>query len=295
MVAGAALLWGTLGLFGKLLYAVGLAPIELASVRAGIGFLGLGTWLVLRRGPWRVRARDLPFFAIYGVIAIALFEWLYFAAVELLTLALAASLLYTAPAWVILLTRLAEKTAIPRRQVLALALVLAGVLLVTGALRSLLVAGVTLPAWGILLGLLSGLTYALYTLFGKHSLRSYDPLETTFYAFLFGALALALLVPPWRPMLQYPRMIPALIAMGIFPTMLAYLLYLSALRHLSAPAASMIATIEPVVATLIGMVFLGERLFAEQGAGVLLVVAAALLLARGEGEIPEPGIPESPP
>jgi drug/metabolite transporter, DME family len=294
MVTGAALLWGTLGLFGKLLYAVGLAPLELASVRAGVGFLGLGTWLVLRGGPWRVRPRDLPFFAIYGVIAIALFEWLYFAAVELLTLALAASLLYTAPAWVILLTRLTERTAIPRRQVLALALVLAGVLLVTGALRSLLV-GIALPMGGILLGLLSGLTYALYTLFGKRSLRSYDPLVTTFYAFLFGALALALLVPPWRPMLQYPRMIPALIAMGIFPTMLAYLLYLGALRHLSAPAASMIATIEPVVATLIGMLFLGERLFTEQGAGVLLIVAAALLLARGEGEIPEPGIPESPP
>jgi drug/metabolite transporter, DME family len=282
MVGGAALLWGTLGLFGRLLYAVGFVPIELASVRAGVCFAGLSLWLLARRTPLRLRPRDIPFFAVFGVIAIALFEWLYFAAVELVTLSLAASLLYTAPAFVILYLRVAEHARIPRPQLLSLAMVLAGVMLVTGTLRTLGVVGFELPWRGILFGLLSGVTYACYTLFGRRALRAYDPVEATFYAFAFGALALAFVVPPWRPLLAHPPAIPALIALGIFPTLVAYLLYINSLRHLSAPAAAMIATAEPVIATFVGLVFLGEVIFPEQGLGVLLIVGAALVVARGE-------------
>jgi DME family drug/metabolite transporter len=279
MVLGAASLWGTLGYFGKLLYGKGLTPLELASVRAAVGTLGLALWAAPAPARLRIRPRDLPFFALYGVVAVALFQWLYFEAVARTSLANAAALLYTAPAFVVLLARLSGDRHLTRLQLLALSMVLAGVFLVTGAAAAL-AGGARIGLAALAFGLGSGLTYGLYTVFGKRALQRYDPSRTVFWAFAFGALTLSLGTPPWRPFMERPAAAPLLVLLGLLPTLAAYLLYINALRRLPAPTAAMLATLEPVVATLIGVVLLGEAMGAGQAAGVALIVGAALLLAR---------------
>lgn len=280
MVLAAASLWGTLGYYGRRLYPLGLTPHELASVRAAIGFLGLALWAARAPARLRIRPRDLPFFALYGIVAVALFQWLYFAAIERTTLANAAALLYTAPAFVVLLSRAAGGERVSRRQLTALAMVLAGVFLVTGAAASIADGSGSISAAALALGLASGLTYGLYTVFGKRALARYDAVQTVFWAFAFGALALSLAAPPWRPFIAHPGAATLLVALGLLPTLTAYLLYIAALRRLPAATAAMLATIEPVVATLVGIALLGEAMGAGQAAGIALIVAAALLLSR---------------
>lgn len=283
MVIGAALLWGSLGLFARALYARGFTPIELASIRAAVGALVLGLWLARQPRKLRIPIADMPFFAAYGLIAFAFFEYLYFAAVERTTLGVAVALLYTAPAFVLVLSRVIWKEEIGALQVGALALVLGGVFLVTGALRVLAAGGAGIGSAAILLGLGSGLTYGLYTIFGRRALARHQPLVVLFRVLLFAAVALAFLAPPWEGMLRDPASIPLLIAMGVFPTVVAYLLYLMALERIRATTASMIAAVEPVIAAGLGAAFLGERLGADQSAGVLLVLGATILLARRAG------------
>lgn len=278
---GAAALWGSLGVFGKVLYGAGLSPLEVASVRAAIGCVGLGLWLARRPARLRIAWRDVPFFALFGLVGIALFYGLYLLAIERTTVAIAAALLYTAPAFVAGLSRLFRIERLGPGRWLALGLVLVGAFLVTGAARSVVAGGTVVSPEAIGFGLGAALTYALFTLFGKRALGRYDPLRTVFWSFAFGTLFLALAEPPWRAVASAPQALPALVLMGVGPTIGAYLLYLGGLRHLPATAASMLATAEPVVAALLGVGWLGESLTADRAVGIgLIVVAAAILSSR---------------
>lgn len=282
MVLGAATLWGTIGIFARALGTLGLTPLELTSVRAAGTALGLGGWLLLRH-PRRlgIHAGAIPYFLAYGIFGLALFFYLYFATLERTSIAVAVALLYTAPAFVVIAARILYREPIDRNRATALALVLAGVFLVTGALRLIATGQATISTAAIALGLGSGLSYGLYTIFGKSALGRFDPYQTVFYPFGFAAIVLALVAPPWRPFIEHPQATTSLILLAVVPTLLPYLLYIAALRHLPSGTASMLASIEPVVATLLGFILLGETMTIDQVAGMAAIVLAALILARG--------------
>lgn len=289
MVVGAAALWGSLGLFGRLAFDQGAAPLEVGSVRAALAFLGVLPLALARPQRLRVPRRDLPLMIGYGAIGVGFFYWIYLVAVELLPLATAAALLYTAPAWVVAIAWSLRWEPVDRRKLLPLALVLAGAFLVTGAFRAVLgaaggaeVAGPGTAGgigWaGVTAGLGSGVAYALYTVLGKRIRQRHDILTTILYAYGTGAIVLAVVSPPWRVFLEHPDATWTLLLMGLGPTLLAALLFYAGLRHIDASTASMLATIEPVVAALIGLAWLGEGLTWWTMVGTLLIVAAAALL-----------------
>lgn len=279
MVLVAATFWGSLGLFAKALYARGFTPMELASVRAAVALVGLALWMAPRARQLAVPLRSLPFFAAYGIVGFALFEILYFETIRRTTVGVAVALLYTAPAFVLILARVLDREAIRARRVAALIGVLMGVLLVTGALETVRAGAGPVTGAAIAFGLGSAFTYALYTAFGKRAMRDHGPAVALFWVLVFSTVALAFLEPPWIPLGRDASALPLLIGIGIIPTLLAYLLYLNALRHLSAPTAAMLATLEPVVAAVLGVLVLGERLSPLQSIGIVVIVMAAALLA----------------
>jgi drug/metabolite transporter (DMT)-like permease len=279
MVLMAAALWGTLGLFARALASAGISPLEMTSARAAGAAILLMLWIARRPARLRIRPRDLPFFLAFGVLGLALFHFLYFATLQHTSIAVAVALLYTAPAFVLIGSRLWFGEPIDATRLTALGLVLAGIFLVTGALRLLATGQATITAAAIALGLGSGLSYGLYTIFGKRALERYDSGQTVFYSFIFAAFALALVAPPWIPFQEHPEATLPLILLGVIPTVAPYLLYTAGLRHLPPSTASMLASIEPVVATLLGSTLLGESLGIDQGAGIALIIAAALVLA----------------
>jgi drug/metabolite transporter, DME family len=283
LVFGAASLWATFGLFAKVLYDAGFEPLELASVRATVGFVGVALFALprpARAGGVAVPIASLPFYAAYGIFGFAFFEYAYFAALERTTVSIAVALLYTAPAFVVIVSALLWRERIGLYRWFALGLVLAGVLLVTGAAGALVHGGAALSRGALLFGLGSGAGYAAYTLFGKVATMRDGPLASLFWSFGFAAVALALLASPVAPFVRAPEHTLLLLALGVVPTILPYALYLIALRRLRASTAAMLAALEPVVAALLAALLLGEMMGAAQVAGMALVVAAAVLLAR---------------
>ncbi len=279
----AASLWGTLGPLMRLLQANGLTALEIGFYRAAIG--GSALFLVARWTSRRpLERRDLPLFALYGLVSVAAFFVLYALSVQYNSIAVAVVLLYTAPAFVILLSW--RFFGEPVTGVKAVALVLAFV-------GAALVAGVHAPrtlafrAVGIVVGLGSGLTYALFSIFGKIALRRYDPLTAMGYALLFGALLLVPVVwafsgqPAW-----HVRDLPVgwLAVIGLLPTAGSYALYTSGLRWLPPGRASIVAMVEPVVGGVLGWWLFGEALSGPQLLGGGAILVAVLLLQRSPEE-----------
>jgi drug/metabolite transporter (DMT)-like permease len=286
LVLGAASLWATFGIFAKYLYEAGYEPLELASVRAAVGFAGATVVALprLMRGV-RVPRRSLPFLAAYGIIGFALFGLLFLGALERTTVSISVALLYTAPVFVVLISAVLWRERFGRTRTLSLVLALTGVLLVTGAVDSVVRGAAAVPMSALLFGLGSGFGYALYTVFSKVATGRHGPLPSLFWSFGFAALALGILASPIAPLMRAPgRVLLLLIGLGIVPTLVPYALYLAALRHLRASTAAMLACIEPAIAAAFAAVLLGERMDALQMAGMLFVVSAAVLLAR---EAPE--------
>lgn len=283
MVIGAASLWGSLGLFGRLAFEHGVTPIQLASVRAALAFIGVLPLALWRPGILRVRRADLPLLVAYGAISVGLFYYVYMEAVDRTPLAVAAALLYTAPGWVVAIAWSLGWEPVRPRRLLPLAMVLVGAFLVTDAWRVLVRgagsgAGSGIGGVGIAFGLASGVAYALYTVLGKRVRRRYGVLTTILYAYGIGALVLAIGAPPWAAFVEHPEATGIILLMGLGPTLLAALLFYAGLHHIDASAASMLATIEPVVAALLGLAWLGEGLSAATIAGTALIIGAAAML-----------------
>lgn len=282
MVVAAASLWGSLGLFGRLAFDRGVSPLELASVRAALAFVGVVPLAVWRPRILRVHRSDLPLLVTYGVLSVGLFYYLYMEAVDRVPVAVAAALLYSAPGWVVAIAWSAGWEPVRVRRLIPLAMVLAGAFLVTGAWRFLVGShpdGAASVGWvGAAFGLASGVAYALYTVLGKRVRARHGVATTILYAYGIGSMVLAVAAPPWTAFVRHPEATGIILLMALGPTLLAALLFYTGLHHIDASAASMLATVEPVVAAFLGLAWLGEGLPAATIGGTALIIGAALLL-----------------
>ena len=277
-VAAAASIWGTLGLFAKILYAQGVSFESLVAVRASVGWLAVIGFLLATQGArsLRVARRDLAFLLPLGLIGIGTFYLLYFYTVRESTVGTAAILLYSAPAFVVVLAWLFLKEPLNTAKVFALLLTVGGIFLVAGAYDP---ANLEVSPTVLLTGLLSGLTYGLYAIFGRPLAGRLSTAVILSYALAFGS---ALLVIAALPTLDTLAGLPAgsyalLLMLAVVHTTLAFALYTFGIRHLGAGRAAIVATIEPVVAGILGVTLLGEELSALKVLGALLVLAGAAL------------------
>jgi len=281
-VAAAASTWGTLGLFAKILYAQGVSFESLVAVRASVGWLAVIGFLLATKEArsLRVARRDLAFLVPLGLVGIGFFYLLYFYTVRESTVGTAAILLYSAPAFVVILARLFLKEPLNAAKVFALLLTVGGIFLVVGAYAP---ANLEVSPKILLTGLLSGLTYGLYAIFGRPLAGHLSPAVILSYALAFGS---ALLIVAALPTLDTLIRLPAgsyllLLMLSVVHTALAFALYTFGIRHLGAGRAAIVATIEPVVAGILGVTLLNEELTALKALGALLVLAGAVLAQVG--------------
>ncbi|HSN73460.1 MAG TPA: DMT family transporter, partial [Anaerolineae bacterium] len=205
LVLLAASLWATLGIIYNYLAGVyGLPPLAVAGLRAGLGGLLLLAGLLVLRPSWlRLSRQALRVVLLYGVFGIALFYAAYINAILSVGVAVAAVLLYTAPAWVAVIAWRFLDERLTRTHVTALLLTLAGSALVAQVFQPGLL---RLNAVGIVWGLLSGLTYGLWSVFNKVGVRHTNPWTLQCYGMLVGSVVLLLLQPlaPLAGALQSP-------------------------------------------------------------------------------------------
>src|ERR671911_648422 len=283
-VVAAASIWGTLGLFAKILYAQGVSFESLVAVRASIGWVAVLLFVLATGGAssLRVSGRDLAFLVPLGLVGIGFFYLLYFYNVRESTVGTAAILLYSSPAFVVVLARLFLKEALNAAKVLALFLTIGGIFLVAGAYDS---ADLAVSPKVLLAGLLSGLTYGLYSIFRRPVAGRPDPSLILSYALFFGA---ALLVVSALPTLGTLAGLSAgsyalLLMLAVVHTTLGFALYTFGLGRLGAGRAAIVATIEPVVAGALGTMLLAEDLTLPKLVGAGLVISGAVLAqVRGQ-------------
>lgn len=297
-VGAAASIWGTLGYFAKILYAEGVSFEALVAVRASVGWAAMLLFMLLARGVGNLRVawRNFLFLVPLGLIGIGVFYLLYFFTVRESTVGTAAILLYSSPAFVSLLAWVFLRETLGVLRVLALALTFGGIFLVVGGYdpEALEVGPLVLAT-----GLLSGLTYGLYSIFGKPVARHLDPAVILSYALGFGAVLLVLFALPTLDTLVDLTLgsYALLLMLAVVHTSLAFGPYTVGLKRLDAGQAAIVATVEPVVAGAIGVALLGETLTAPKILGALLVLAgAALAQVRLEKAARRDDVsPESPP
>ncbi len=272
----AASLWGVIGPISRLAFREGLAPLEVAFWRATLtwGFFAVHAMLTRRV---RMARRDLPMAALFGLTGVTCFYGSYQLAVQGGGAALAAVLLYTAPAWVAVMSRLIFKERMTPVKLAALALTLLGVAGVSaGGDAGAAVA--TDPA-AIGAGLAAGFCYALYYIFGKHFSGRYTSSNLFLHILPIGALGLL----PW---VEFSHKTPtawlALLLLALFSTYGAYYCYYLGILHLEATRAAVTATLEPVVAAVVAFFWWGE-FFAPMGylGGGLILFSVLLMVWDG--------------
>lgn len=267
----AGILWGVIGLFNRNLTASGFSPQSIVFVRNFGGMLVLGlVFLIFDRSVFRIRLKHLPYFFGTGVISVLLFTLCYFTCQQMCSLATAAILLYTAPTFVVILSALLWKDKITKQKLIALVVTFLGCTFVTGVWGG----GLAITPLGFLLGIGSGFFYGLYSIFARYALAHYKPFTVTFYTFVFaGISALFVVRPNELTAAAQPSVLLLILGLVIVSTVLPYLFYTKGLAQVDSGKASILASIEPVVAALTGIIVFGEPM----GITVLLGLACILL------------------
>lgn len=279
-MALAAFFWGLSGGIGGILIADGWHPLVVSFYRGAIGLLLVLLWLLLRpRGSGLSRFPLWGWSTLAGLGVAGNFSF-YFVSIREGSVAVAATLMYCAPVFVYLTSFALGLERSTAGKWLAIGLVMAGVALLTriGELG----AG-DLTGWGIGAGLLAGISYAVFILGFKFAARHGTPQAILSIAF---AVLVAVLVWPSATdqvvaVMTTPDW-PLFAALGVFGAGLSFLLYVTGLRHTAPAAASIVAMVEPVTASLFGVLILDERLTALQGLGMALILltVTAMSLAR---------------
>lgn len=281
-ILAAGCLWGFMGLFRRYMGEAGFSSSGVIVLRCGVAALCFALTLLLT-GPsqFRVQLRDAWCFFGSGVVSLLFFTFCYFQAMNYMSLSAAAILLYTAPAIVTLLSALLFKERLTGLKLLAVLLAFLGCALVSG-----LGAGdMALSTAGILYGLGAGFGYAMYSIFARYALeRGYSSNTINFYSCLLAALGAALI---WgvdgvfETAAASGGNLALAIGAGVVTCYLPYLLYTHGLTGMETGRASIMASVEPVVATIVGAAVFHERMGLLSYCGVVLVLSAVVLLNAG--------------
>lgn len=273
----AAALWGTMSIFVSKLSAFGFGSMQIVFFRALVSAAILVIYLLLTdRKLLRIQLRHIPIFIGTGVISFTAFSYCYFTAMRLCSVSAAAVLLYTAPVFVMIMSAILFKEKITPVKIAAVIITVIGCALVTGIFGGT----ANMPVHGILFGLGAGFGYALYSIFARYGIERYHTLTVTTYTFIVSAAASFpfLFVEGISGITVNAESVLWIIAAGIFTGAFPYLFYTAGLTRVESGRASVMATIEPVVAALVGTFVLGEQMNAAKVIGILLVFAAVVCI-----------------
>ncbi|MBR4731311.1 MAG: EamA family transporter [Lachnospiraceae bacterium] len=268
-----------MGIFVRRLTTYGFDSIQIVSIRVTLAAVIFSLLLLIKdRSGFRISLRDVPLFLGLGLGSILFFTVCYFAAITIMPLSTAAILLYTSPIWITLMSALFFREKMNGRKVIALLLAFGGCVLVSG------ISGEGITFTGLLLGLGSGIGYGLYSILGTVALRKYSPYVVTTYTFLFAAIGSWVICKPADMLSKFEKaddltgLIFFCILTALVTAVIPFLAYTLGLRTVEASKAGIIATIEPAVATLVGIACFSETLTILSGMGIVMVLVAVIIL-----------------
>ena len=280
-IALAALLWGTVGIATRLVYDLSTTnalSIGFYRLALSVPALALACWLQVRASALRISVRDFGIMALMGIM-MALYQVCYFAAIPMVGVSIAVLVtLCMAPVLVAILSAAVIGERPSRSVLIALLCAIIGTALLIGVDG----ADTTLSGQrllGVTLALGSALGYAIVTLAGRMLAPHHHPLVSTTYAFAIGALILLFGALTQGLTVDYNTPVWGLLLwLGLVPTALGYVMFLSGMRSTPATVASIITLLEPLVSTLLAMWLFQERLGSYGIYGALLLLSALIVL-----------------
>ena len=276
---GAGISWGvSLGIFARYMTAFGFTAMQISAVRTTISAITFILFaLITDRGAFKLKIKDSWIFLCSGFISVTLFCWCYFTATANCALAVAGILQYTAPIWVVVLSAIVFKEPITKVKGCAMAVAILGSALVSGITE-----GVgNVSVLGLTAGVLSGIVYGLYTIFTRFAVPKYRTMTINLYTFIVASVSALLMAGPARTVTAVcaPEVLPTAVIGGIMCAALPYYLYNKGMETLDNGKASILATIEPVIAVMVSVFFFKEPLSLAAFIGIVLILGAVLAIA----------------
>ena len=285
MVVAAGILWGVIGLFSRALNDAGLDSLQVVMARCSVTAVGAFILLALfKREFLRIHIKDIWMFFGTGVCSIILFNYLYFQTAQLVSLSMTAVLLYTAPCFVLIFSVFIFREKLTARKIMALVFAFGGCILTAGIIGS----GGDYNVLGFAMGVGSGFGYSLYTIFSKFALRKYHPFTVIFYTFLVATIAMMPFCRPWEIVdvaINDTEALWYILGLGILITLVPYFLYTEGLNGLDAGVASVIAFVEPMVATIAGFIVYDEQVTLLNLTGIAMILFSLMLLNLDSGRL----------
>lgn len=288
LVTLAGILWGAMGLFVRGLANLSLSTIEICFVRMIVSTVLLALFLSIYNSRlFKIRVKDLWVFIGTGLFSLTFFGFCYFTTIQMTSMSVAAVLLYTSPVFVLILSAIFFKEKITKKKIFCIITALAGCVFVTGILGE----SSSISALGILFGLGSGFGYCLYSIFSRFAInKGYKAFTITFYSFVFSTLSLFFLVNPVEIAVKIcsEKSIDIylyIIGIAVVTTVLPYGFYTIGLTKIENSTAAVIACIEPIMATVFGLIFYHEKPDIMEITGICLVLFAICMLnVKGKNE-----------
>ncbi|MDD6807147.1 MAG: DMT family transporter [Oscillospiraceae bacterium] len=281
LVVAAATSWGLTGIFVRYFTSLGLSSLQITVFKIFFASIVLLIYcLIFNREALKINLKDIWIFAGAGLISMDFFSVCYFSTIQSTSLSVAAVLLYGAPAIVMLMSAVLFKDKITLIKVLACAVAFLGCFFTAGIIGS----GTTIPFNAFCTGILSAFGYALYSIFGQISInKGYKPITMTTYTFLFAAVGTMTFFRPSEIVAAAGRtstikFVLVMVLMSFIVSLLPYILYTNGLTFIKPSKASIIASVEPVAATVVGAVVFSEMPDVFGFIGIVCVVTAVVLL-----------------
>lgn len=281
-ILAAGILWGTSGIFVKLLSPYGFTSLQLTALRGIVSLMCMAVYVLFKdRRLFCARWWELLLFVGIGI---GLFGTgvCYFEAMQATSIATAVVLMYTAPVYVMIFSVLFLGEKLSPLKVAAVLCMLLGCCLVAGV-----VGGLAWDATGILFGVLAGLSYALYNILTKIAMRhGSSPVSATLYSFLTLTVLSLFVCEPQAIGSCFARQpavtVPLAVAIGLATCFLPYVLYTWGLKEIPAGTASSMAIVEPMAATVFSVCLFGEAVTVFSAAGMVLIMGSVVLLNKAE-------------
>lgn len=276
----AGILWGSMGIFVRRLNNFGFTSMEMVEIRSVITFLTLFVFLLIyKKELFKIKIKDIWCFIGTGIISITFFSFCYFTTIQITSMAVAAILLYTSPIFVMLFSAILFKETITKKKIIALILAFLGCAFVGGVFSTSL----NISVFGLVTGIFSGIGYALYSIFSRYAInKKYETFTITFYTFFFACIGGAFFTDFNNIAICIKendiKFLFFLIVFAVITTVLPYLLYTLGLKYTENSKASIIVSIEPVMATIFGFFVFNEKPTASVLVGIILVIIAIIFL-----------------
>ena len=272
LIVSAASCWALIGIFSSFAFEQGIQPLEVAFWRAVLTWACFALQAVITKET-HLAKKDVPLLLVFGLFGISVFYVSYLVAVKEAGAAFASVLLYTAPAWVVACSFFVFGEKLTVVKAAAVIMVITGVLLISGTGGNLN-SSAALGFSAVFSGLVAGFCYSLYYTIGKYFTSRYSPANLFLYVLPVGAAGIL-------PFVDFTHKTAAawsaLLAVSFISTFVANYCYYQGLKYLEAGRASIVATIEPVIAAACAYLILGEYFTVLGYLGAVLIVSAVLL------------------